>query len=316
MRESIVTRPRWELEEQTTYCSSTHRSFVPLPWLEFTTSELSFNATRVKPPGTMPRKKGTLPSGFARERERGLHAPAGRHVLLLRKREDVDSEARVVGGGKVAHVLFDEEVLHLDVLGVEVGRDRLVGGVDVVVGTSVNEAQRPTGGCRSEAEVGREVRRAVLRGAVDRKHGVVAEAVVVRLREHHDRTSRRPDPGLGEFVLDALKGFFERREGLFPGARAGQDGGRLRRQRHLVPVDGIACVWNEGRPVQNGGRRGRRRRADRRRRPLRPNGRMRQDKRENESAEASETFAGLHECFAVIENQKRLERSRRLRTQP
>jgi hypothetical protein len=43
---------------------------------------------------------------------------------------------------------------------------------------------------------------------------------------------------------------------------------------------------------------------------------MRQDERENESAEASETFAGLHECFAVIENQKRLEPSRRLRTQP
>jgi hypothetical protein len=29
-------------------------------------------------PSLMPRKKGTLPSGFARERERGLHAPAGR----------------------------------------------------------------------------------------------------------------------------------------------------------------------------------------------------------------------------------------------
>src|SRR3954469_17201693 len=57
-------------------------------------------------PSLMPRKKGTLPSGFARDRERGLHAPAGRHVLLLRKREDVDFEARVVGGGKVAHVLF------------------------------------------------------------------------------------------------------------------------------------------------------------------------------------------------------------------
>jgi hypothetical protein len=38
---------------------------------------------------------------------------------------------------------------------------------------------------------------------------------------------------------------------------------------------------------------------------------MRQDERENESAEASETFAGLHECFAVIENQKRLERFQR-----
>ena len=28
-------------------------SFVPPPWLEFTTSEPSFNATRVRPPGTM-----------------------------------------------------------------------------------------------------------------------------------------------------------------------------------------------------------------------------------------------------------------------
>jgi len=63
MRESIVTRPRWELKEQTTYCSSTHGSFVPLPWLEFTTSEPSFNATRVMPPGTMQRPRAPADHG-------------------------------------------------------------------------------------------------------------------------------------------------------------------------------------------------------------------------------------------------------------
>src|SRR5215218_8315468 len=35
------------------YLSSTHVSLVPPPWLEFTTSEPSFSATRVSPPGTI-----------------------------------------------------------------------------------------------------------------------------------------------------------------------------------------------------------------------------------------------------------------------
>jgi hypothetical protein len=35
------------------YSSNIQVSLVPPPWLEFTTSEPSFSATRVKPPGTM-----------------------------------------------------------------------------------------------------------------------------------------------------------------------------------------------------------------------------------------------------------------------
>src|SRR5262249_28630218 len=37
----------------TTHPSKTQVSFVPPPWLEFTTRDPSFSATRVRPPGTM-----------------------------------------------------------------------------------------------------------------------------------------------------------------------------------------------------------------------------------------------------------------------
>src|SRR5215212_291114 len=52
-RRALVTLFYRGSKARSAYPSSTHVSFVPPPWLEFTTSEPSLSATRVKPPGTM-----------------------------------------------------------------------------------------------------------------------------------------------------------------------------------------------------------------------------------------------------------------------
>ena len=82
------------------HLSSTQVSLVPPPWLELTTSEPSFRATRVRPPGTMrtlvaageheraqvdmARREAFLHQGrHGRERERRLRDEAARIALQL-----------------------------------------------------------------------------------------------------------------------------------------------------------------------------------------------------------------------------------------
>ena len=59
----------------------------------------------------------------ARSTEKALHYCGWTKMLISRL-----GVGRV---GEIGHVFFDEDVLHRDALGVEIGRDRLVGGIDL-----------------------------------------------------------------------------------------------------------------------------------------------------------------------------------------
>src|SRR5262249_40184477 len=57
------------------YRSSTQGSFVPPPWLELTTSEPFFSATRVSPPGTMRTRARPVHTNGRRSTGRGAPPP-------------------------------------------------------------------------------------------------------------------------------------------------------------------------------------------------------------------------------------------------
>ena len=89
------------------------------------------------------RRSASTRCGPARcgSRSRYIASPSMGEVeeSYLRLDEDVDLEAVVGAVREIGHVFFDEDVLHHETLGVEIGRDRLVGGIDGLV-------RRPGGG--------------------------------------------------------------------------------------------------------------------------------------------------------------------------
>src|SRR5271157_899377 len=114
---------------------------------------------------------------------------------------DVDLKCRVVRVFHVVHIFFNERILGVDALLVEVGGDRIVGGVDIRVRPKMLKTHRLA---RRRLTNLNRIREACL--ALGRRiqwvSRVIPEAGVVGLNEHRKRPTRRLYARLVHLLLD------------------------------------------------------------------------------------------------------------------